>query len=71
MLLGEIFSGLQFVSDTTQTEPDLGLGRRLEDSEVDLAGLIQIEVERGSEISAPYSMLGFKVLIKDFDDKNI
>ena len=34
---------------------------------MDLSSIIQAELDRGSDISAPYSMLGFNILVSNYD----
>lgn len=63
MLLEEVFSGFTFTSDIGEDQTDL---RRHLDN-FDLSSLVQAEINRGSDISAHYSMLSFDILIKDFD----
>ena len=56
MLLEEIFAGLNFGA-STEAPPANPVGRVLSDME--LSSIMQVEVERGSDLSAPYSQLGF------------
>ena len=37
---------------------------------MDLSSIIQAELDRGSDISAPYSMLGFNMLVSDYDARS-
>lgn len=67
MQFDEIFGGMTFTSDTSQAETPNA--RRLDT--IDLSSIVQAEIERGSDLSAPYSMLGFNVLIKEYDARSI
>ena len=58
---------MTFTSDTSEDQtPNV---RRLET--IDLSSIVQAEIQRGSDISAPYSMLGFNVLIKEYDSRSL
>ena len=67
MLFEEIFAGFTFTSETAEEAPTAG--RRL--NQMDLSSIIQAEINRGSDISAPYSKLGFNVLINEYTSTSI
>ena len=67
MLLDEIFKGMNFQSDAAA--PETNNIRQLDN--VDLSAFVQVEVERGSEFSAPYSQLGFKMSLTDYDVNSV
>ena len=67
MLFEEIFAGFTFTSETSEEAPSAG--RRL--NQMDLSSIVQAEIERGSELSAPYSKLGFNVLIDEYTPRSI
>ena len=67
MLFEDIFAGFTFTSDIAEEAPSTG--RRL--NQMDLSSIIQAEINRGSDISAPYSKLGFNVLIDEYTSTSI
>ena len=56
MLLDEIFAGYTFSASTIASDTRLL-------SDINLSSLVQVEVGRGSALSAPYSMLGFNLAV--------
>ena len=65
MLLDEIFAGVNFTTDNSSQNSN----RRLDN--VDLSGFVQVEIERGSENSAPYFALGFEVVLTGYSSQSV
>lgn len=63
----DVLAGFTFTSDSNDSK---AANLRQLDT-IDLSSIVQAEIERGSDISAPYSRLKFSVLIKGYDERSL